>query len=95
MTGAPDQQYVTVELGNVASSDGGAGGCGIARIGFLMGDVNQSRVVSVADLGLVNSQLAQVVTPANFLRDVNASGALTLADKGLTNANLTRPLPAP
>ena len=74
LTGAPDQQYVTVELGNVASSDGGAGGCGIARIGFLMGDVNQSRVVSVADLGLVNSQLAQVVTRANFREDINVSG---------------------
>ncbi len=30
--------------------------CGI---GFLVGDVNQNRVVTVADLGLVNAQLAQ------------------------------------
>jgi hypothetical protein len=65
------------------------------RVGFLLGDVNQSRVVSVADLGLVNAQLAQVVTAANYLKDVNVSGTLTVADKGITNANLTKALPAP
>ena len=65
------------------------------RIGFLVGDVNQNRVVTVADLGLVNAQLAQPVTAANYLKDVNASGTLTLADKGITNANLTKALPAP
>ena len=65
------------------------------RVGFLAGDVNQNRVVTVADLGLVNAQLAQLVTAANYLKDVNASGTLTVADKGITNANLTKALPAP
>jgi hypothetical protein len=67
----------------------------VVRLGFLVGDVNQNRVVTVADLGLVNAQLAQIVTSANFLKDVNASGTLSVADKGITNANLTRALPAP
>ena len=65
------------------------------RIGFLVGDVNQTRVVSIADLGLVNAQLSQAATAANFLKDVNASGTVSLADKGLTNANLSQALPAP
>ena len=95
LTGVPDQQYVTVALANVASSDGGTGGSGTARVGFLLGDVNQSRVVSVADLGLVNAQLSQPVTAANYLLDVNVSGTLSLADKGVANANLTRALAAP
>jgi uncharacterized protein (TIGR03118 family) len=95
LTGVIDQQYVTVSLTNVASADGGTGGSGLVRLGFLLGDVNQNRVVSLADLGLVNAQLAQVVTAANYLKDVNASGTLTLADKGITNAKLTRALPAP
>jgi trimeric autotransporter adhesin len=95
LTGVNNQQYVTVSLTNVASSDGGTGGSASVRIGFLAGDVNQNRVVSVADLGLVNAQLAQLVTVANFLKDVNASGTLTVADKGIANANLTRSLPAP
>ena len=95
LTGVTNQQYVTVALTNVASTDGGTGGTGTVRVGFLLGDVNQSRVVSVADLGLVNAQLAQVVTAANYLKDVNASGTLTVADKGITNANLTKALPTP
>lgn len=95
LTGVSNQQYVTIALSNVASVDGGSGGNASARIGFLTGDVNQNRVVTVADLGLVNAQLAQPVTPTNFLKDVNASGTLTVADKGITNANLTKALPAP
>ena len=95
LTGVGNQQYVMVALANVISSDGGSGGSGLVRVGFLVGDVNQNRAVSIADLGLVNAQLAQAVTPANFLMDVNASGTLTLADKGIINANLTRALPAP
>ena len=95
LSGVSDQQYVSVGLDSVASTDGGSGGCGSARVGFLLGDVNQNRVVTVADLGIVNAQLAQFVTSANFLKDVNASGTLTVSDKGLVNTNLTRSLPAP
>jgi Bacterial Ig-like domain (group 3)/Cadherin-like beta sandwich domain/Domain of unknown function (DUF5122) beta-propeller len=95
LTGVSNQQYVTVALANVTSTDGGTGGCGSVRLGFLAGDVNQNRVVTLADLGLVNAQLAQFVTSANFLKDVNASGTLTLTDKGLTNLNLTKALPPP
>ena len=71
LTGVSNQQYVTIALTNVASVDGGTGGSGSVRVGLLLGDVNQNRVVTVADLGLVNAQLAQVVTAANYLKDVN------------------------
>ena len=95
LTGVTNPQYVTVSLTNVGSTDGSTGGIGSARVGFLTGDVNQSRVVSVADLGLVNAQLAQPTSAANYLKDVNASGSITIADKGVTNANLTKALGAP
>jgi hypothetical protein len=94
LSGVHDQQYVTVDVTNVASGGGGTGSASV-RIGFLLGDVNQNRVVTLADLGLVNQQLAQFVTAANYLKDVNVSGTLSLADKGITNANLTKALPAP
>jgi streptogramin lyase len=90
-----NQQYVTVGLTNVGSTDGGTGGTASVRVGFLLADVNQNRVVSLADLGVVNAQLAQTVTAANYLKDVNANGTLTVADKGIVNANLTHALPAP
>ena len=51
--------------------------------------------MTVADLGLVNAQLAQPVTAANYLKDLNASGTLSVADKGIANTNLTVALPAP
>ena len=95
LTGFGNLQHVTIALTNVTSADGGTGGSRSVRIGFLLGDVNQSRVVSVADLGLVNAQLSQPVTAANFLKDVNVSGTLTLADKGVTNTKLTQALVLP
>ncbi len=95
LTGVANAQYVTVDLAGVVAADGSVGSPVSARVGFLLGDVNQSRVVSLADLGLVNAQLAQTVTLTNYLKDVNASGTLTLADKAITNAALTNALPAP
>ncbi len=95
LTGVANQQYVTISLTNVTSSDGGTNGAGSVRIGLLAGDVSGNRVVTVADTGLVNAALAQPVTSANFLNDVNASGMITVADKAIANGNLTKTLPAP
>ncbi len=95
LSGVANQQYVTVSLTNVTAANGSNGGSGSIRVGFLLGDVNQNRVVSLADVGLVNAQLAQPVTTMNFIKDVNASGTLTVADKAIANTNLTRALPAP
>jgi len=95
LTGVPNQQYVTVVVSNVESLDGGSGGSASVRVGFLLGDVNQNRVVTLADLGLVNAQVAQFVNSANYLKDVNVSGTLSLADKAITNAQVTKALPPP
>lgn len=94
-TNVTDQTYLTVTLSGVNGVDGSAGGTGTARVGLLVGDVNQTRTVSVADLGLVNAALTQATSAANFLKDVNLSGTITLGDKGITNASLTHALPAP
>jgi hypothetical protein len=95
LSGVTNQQYVTVAVGDVVAADGGAGGSGSVRVGFLLGDVSQNRVVTVSDLAQVNAQIAQVVTSANYLKDVNASGTLTVADKGIANTQITKALPAP
>jgi RHS repeat-associated protein len=94
LTGVTNAQWVTVTLTDVASADGGSGGAAAVRIGFLVGDVSQNRVVTVSDLAQVNAQIAQVVGGGNFLRDVNASGTLTVADKGIANTQITKALPA-
>jgi hypothetical protein len=95
LTGVTNAQYVTLNVSNVAASDGGTGGAGSVRLGFLQGDVNQSRVVTLTDVGLVNAALAQSVTATNYLHDVNASGTLSLTDKAIANAALTTSLPPP
>ena len=95
LAGVDNHQYVTVAVSNVVAADGGAGGSATARIGYLVGDVNQNRVVSLSDLALVNAELAQFVTSSNYLMDINASGTLTIADKAIANANLATALPPP
>ncbi|MEO8133207.1 MAG: Ig-like domain-containing protein [Betaproteobacteria bacterium] len=93
LSGVANVQYVTVSLANVASA-AGSGGMGSVRVGFLFGDTNQSRQVTVADIGAINTAQLQTLTNANFLLDVNVDGKLTVADKGLANANLLKKLPA-
>ena len=58
---------MTVAVSNVEAADGGTGASGTIRVGFLLGDVSQNRVVTLSDLGQVNAQVAQFVTAANFL----------------------------
>jgi uncharacterized protein (DUF1800 family) len=95
LSGVANQQYVTVTLSSVQGADGSTGGMATARIGFLAGDVNQNGVVTLADLGLTNAQVAQVVSAANYLKDVNASGTLSLADKGIVNSTLAKAVTPP
>ncbi len=47
----------------------------------------RDRTVTVADVGLVNAVLAQLVDASNFLKDVNVSGTLSVADKAIANAS--------
>jgi hypothetical protein len=95
LTNVSNQQYVTVALTSVTAADGGAGGFGTVRIGLLAGDTSQDRVVTIADVALVNAALAQPVTAANFLRDIDAGGSITVGDKAFTNGQLAKGLPAP
>ncbi len=95
LAGVADAQYVTVALANIASTDGATDGSASVRIGFLVGDVNGSRGVSISDLLAVNAALSQPVTTANYLRDLNLSGSMTLSDKLIANAHLAQALPTP
>jgi hypothetical protein len=94
LSGVVNPQYITVAVTNVVAVDGGTGGTGAVRVGFLQGDVSNNRVVTVADLGQVNAQIAQAVSAANFLKDINANGAVTVADKAIANTHITKALGA-
>jgi hypothetical protein len=94
LTGVSNQQYVTVMVSGVQGAGASTGG-GVVRVGFLLGDVSQNRVVTVSDLAQINAQIAQFVTESNHLKDINASGTLTVADRAIANAQITKSLPAP
>ena len=49
-------------------------------IGFLVGDVNNTRSVNSSDISSVKARSGQTTTAANFLFDVNASGAVNSSD---------------
>lgn len=64
-----------------------------ASIGFLLGDVNDSRSVNASDISSVKARSGQPTTAANFRFDVNASGAINSSDisasKSRAGASLT------
>jgi hypothetical protein len=95
LSGVANAKYITLALSNVTAADGGTGGSGSVRVGFLLGDVNQTRTVTVSDVAMTNTVLTRAVTSSNYLEDVNLSGTLTVADKALITGKLTTALPAP
>src|SRR5262249_38343066 len=68
LSGVSDMPYVTVAISSVMAGDGGIGS-GSIRIGFLTGDANGSRSVTLSDMIAANAVLTQPVTSANFTRD--------------------------
>ena len=76
LTGLPENRRVTVSLADV----NGAGVNVAASLGYLVGDVSNSRAVNSSDISGVKARLNQVTTAANFRFDLNASGAISSSD---------------
>jgi len=51
-----------------------------ANLGFLVGDVNNSRGVTSGDITVVRAASGQTTTAANYKSDLNASGGITSGD---------------
>ncbi len=63
------------------SAIGVNGALNVSRaMGFLLGDVNNDRSVSEADVSAVKARTGQVTDTSNFRMDLNASGIVTAAD---------------
>ena len=79
---------VVVTLSNVADNKrltltvAGINGSGTASasMGFLVGDVNNTRSVNSSDISGVKVRSGQATTATNFLYDVNATGAINSSD---------------
>ena len=90
LTGVPDNQRVRVSF--LATGVNGTVNAA-ASVGYLVGDVTNSRVVTAADISGVKAHILQAVSAANFRFDVDASGSITQADLTATKARSGLALP--
>ena len=75
LTNVADRKRLTITLTGINGS-----GTAQASMGFLVGDVNNTRSVNSSDASGVKSRSGQAATALNFQFDVNVSGAITAAD---------------
>jgi hypothetical protein len=95
LCGVSTGQYITVTLNSVLDVTGATGNVVSPQMGFLVGDVNASGVVTSGDTNLCKAQALQTVTGANFRNDINASGAVTTGDVNIIKQNALSQLPTP
>ena len=88
LTGIPDNKRIKVVLPNV----NGAGNA-VVSLGFLVGDVNNSRSVSTTDVQQLKARSGQGVDVTNFRFDLNASGVIGAADISAVKSRSPRTLP--
>ena len=89
LTGVPDNQRATISVTNINAAAINAS----ASMGFLVGDVNNTRSVNSSDISAVKARSGQSTTAFNFLFDVNASGAIDLSDVSAVKARSGLTLP--
>ena len=85
----PENSRATVSLTGV---NGGTTGFA-ASVGFLVGDVNETRSVNSSDISAVKARSGQPATGLNFRFDVNASGAINSSDISAVKARSGTVLP--
>ena len=76
----PIYARVTVTLNGAGGPSGLVSTTPSTSMGFLVGDVNNSRSVNASDISGVKARSGQVTTSLNFKFDVNASRAVNSAD---------------
>jgi len=89
VTGIPDNSRATITLTGVN------GGISVApvSIGFLVGDVNNSRSVNATDISGVKARSGQATVIGNFRFDLNASGGVNATDIAAVKARSGLVLP--
>jgi len=90
LTGVTNAEIVTLRTQNI---NGDGQPHGDVPFGLLTADADASRLVSKPDQTLVQGQLNQPVTSANFREDLNADGRIKNSDLNLVKANKGNSIP--
>ncbi|MBL8523668.1 MAG: hypothetical protein JNN20_08265 [Betaproteobacteria bacterium] len=88
LNGVPDSQRITVSLSGINGS-----GTASASMAFLVGDVDQSRAVTSADIAAIKARTGQTTNNSNFRYDLNTSGNIGAADVAAVKSRVGRNLP--
>jgi len=88
LTGVTDNQRVLVTLAGVNGT-----GNFEAAIGFLIGDINNSRSVNATDIAGIKARSGQTTDASNFRFDLNASGGINATDIAAVKARSGLVLP--
>ena len=84
LTGIADNRRATVSLSGVTGVMGTLNP--VASVGFLVGDVTNSRSVNVSDISAVKAHNGQATSNANFRFDLNVSGMINGGDVSAVKA---------
>ena len=90
LTGVTTAEIVTLHTQNI---NGDGQPHGDVPFGFLTGDADASRLVGKPDKTLVQGQLNQPVTSANFREDLKADGRIGTADLNIVKTNRGHSIP--
>jgi hypothetical protein len=90
LTGIPDNRRVQISLNN---ANGPGGPSVVAAIGFLVGDINNSRAVNATDISGVKARSGLSTNSSNFRFDLNSSGGINATDIAAVKARSGLVLP--
>ena len=76
LTGIPNNSRLTVSVPQI----NGVPSSAAVSIGFLIGDVNNTRSVGSSDIAAIKAHAGQIATTTNFIFDLNSSGAINATD---------------
>ena len=85
LTGASDQQTVTVAVSSVGGNYTLLAGASV-QIGLLNGDATGDGTVNVGDTIVVRSAAGATIDNTNFTKDLNVDGLINIGDSALTRS---------
>lgn len=79
--GIPDNRRLTFTVSGINGSSSAS-----IAVGFLVGDVNDTRTVNASDISAVKAHMNQTTNGTNFRFDLNATGSVTANDVSAVKA---------